>query len=87
LTLKGEFGERAVAVTAFSAKLQSKTPLPIEMWDERFTSAIAERARIDAGIKKKGRRDKRKVDEMAAVVLLQSFLESRRRREMQQEAP
>jgi putative Holliday junction resolvase len=81
LTLKGDVGERARVVQGFIEKLSAVIDVPVEAWDERFTSTIAENARIDAGVKKKDRRDKRKVDEVAAIILLQSFLDSRRFRE------
>ncbi|WP_329905607.1 Holliday junction resolvase RuvX [Porphyromonas pogonae] len=51
--------------------------IPIIMLDERFTSKIAQRAIIDAGIKKERRqKDKGLVDEVSAVILLQSYMES-----------
>ena len=49
----------------------------IEMIDERFTSVIAQRAIIDAGIKKMARRNKERVDLVSAVLILQTYLEKR----------
>lgn len=49
----------------------------IVMWDERFTSVLAHRAMIDGGMRKSRRRDKGAADEMAAVIILNSYLESR----------
>lgn len=53
--------------------------VPIEYYDERFTSVLAHRAMIDGGVKKKVRRDnKGLVDEISATIILQDYLESRR---------
>lgn len=52
--------------------------IPVEMVDERFTSVLAHRAMIDGGLKKKERQDKALVDEISAVILLQSYMESQR---------
>ncbi|MCO5235152.1 MAG: Holliday junction resolvase RuvX [Chitinophagaceae bacterium] len=48
--------------------------IPIEKADERFTSKLAVQAMIDMGMKKKQRRDKAKIDEIAATILLQEYL-------------
>jgi len=48
--------------------------IPIEKVDERFTSKLASRAMIEMGLKKKKRRDKALVDEIAATILLQEYL-------------
>ena len=47
------------------------------MYDERFTSAIAHQAMIDGGMKKSGRRDKSRVDAIAATIILNDYLQSR----------
>ena len=47
----------------------------LERMDERFTSKMAERAIIDGGVKKMKRRDKKLVDKVSAVLILQSYLE------------
>ena len=53
--------------------------LPIEYYDERFTSVLAHRAMIDGGVKKKTRREnKGLVDEISATIILQDFMQSRR---------
>ncbi len=52
--------------------------MPVEMYDERFSSSIAHREMIAGGFKKKTRQEKGKADEMAAVIILTSYLESRR---------
>ena len=61
-------------VRAFVQRLQEKVDVPIRTWDERLTSAQANRVMIEADV----RRDKRKqkVDSMSAAILLQSYLDS-----------
>lgn len=57
--------------------LQKKFPqIPVVPVDERYTSAMAKNAMIDMGMKKKDRRDKKIVDEIAATIMLQEYLES-----------
>ena len=58
---------------------KSQPSVPIEFYDERFTSVLAHRAMIDGGLKKKDRQNKALVDEISATILLQDFLESRKR--------
>lgn len=53
--------------------------IPIEYVDERFTSVLAHRAMLDGGLHKKARQDKALVDEISATIILQSYMESRRR--------
>ena len=62
----------------FVNKLKKDFPeIPVIMYDERFTSTIAHREMIAAGFKKSEREIKSKADEMAAVLILSSYLESR----------
>lgn len=57
-------------------KLQKEFPLiPIKTVDERFTSKMAKQAMIDMGMKKKDRQNKRTVDEIAATMMLQEYLQ------------
>ncbi|MCU0387269.1 MAG: Holliday junction resolvase RuvX [Chitinophagaceae bacterium] len=51
--------------------------IPLETVDERYTSKMAVQALIDSGVKKKDRRQKGLVDEMAAAIMLQEYLQSR----------
>ena len=53
--------------------------IPIVFYDERFTSVLAHRAMIEGGLKKKARQDKALVDEISATIILQSYLESKRK--------
>jgi len=58
-------------------KLQKEFPqIPIKTIDERFTSKLAKQAMIEMGMKKKDRRNKRTVDEIAATMMLQEFLQT-----------
>jgi len=60
-------------------RLRKELPqLKIEFYDERFTSVIAHRSMIDSGMKKMQRRDKAVVDTMAAAIILNDYLQSRR---------
>ena len=63
-------------VEQFKKKLQESIPqIEIKMIDERFTSVLAHRAMLEGGLKKKERRNKELVDELSAVIMLQSYLE------------
>jgi putative Holliday junction resolvase len=58
--------------------LQKNFPgMPIKKVDERFTSKLASQAMIEMGMKKKQRRDKALVDEIAATIMLQDYMRSR----------
>ena len=76
LTLHGDHGSSANMVTAFVERLTAAIAQPVELVDERFTSSIAERTIREMGVGKKKRRDKGKVDEIAAVILLQGYLDT-----------
>lgn len=66
-------------VQAFLNRLKKVMPdMRIELFDERFTSVIAHREMLAAGMKKKDRQRKELADEMSAVLILTSYLESRR---------
>jgi putative Holliday junction resolvase len=68
-------------VNPFVKKLKKEFPdIPVERYDERFTSVIAQQTILSAGIKKKVRRDKSLVDKVSAVIILQSYLENIRNR-------
>ena len=73
--MDGSYGTAALKVQAFVAVLKETIAIPMRMWDERLTSAQANRMLIQAEV----RRDKRKqrVDAAAAAILLQSYLDSR----------
>lgn len=75
LNLKGEKAMKALEVNGFIALLQQRLPLEIVAWDERFTSRTAQRTLLEMGVKKSGRRRKGIIDEMAAALILQSYLD------------
>jgi putative Holliday junction resolvase len=80
LNLKGEMSTKAEEVRAFAQKLQERTGQEIIMLDERFTSVMAQRSIISMGTKKSQRQNnKGKVDEVAAAILLQGYLDTQRR--------
>ena len=59
-------------------KLEKEFPsIPIKTVDERFTSKMAKQAMIEMGMKKKDRRNKRTVDEIAATIMLQDYMSNR----------
>ncbi|WP_430896612.1 MULTISPECIES: Holliday junction resolvase RuvX [unclassified Paraflavitalea] len=65
-------------VANFLPKLRRHFPnIPVQTADERYTSKMAQQAMIDMGLKKKQRREKGLVDEIAATILLQEYLQSR----------
>lgn len=62
-------------IEAFVLELQKSFPnIPIEREDERFTSKMAFRTIIEVGIKKQERKQKKLVDKVAAVIILQSYM-------------
>jgi putative Holliday junction resolvase len=77
--LDGSEGEAAVAARALAAEASRQTGLPVEMWDERFTTVSAERALVESGMRREKRR--RTIDAVAAAIMLQTWLDARRRGE------
>lgn len=76
----GQPSENMVRVENFYNRWRKAHPeIPIEYYDERFTSVLAHRAMIDGGMKKKTRREnKGLVDEISATIILQDYLQSRK---------
>lgn len=74
----GQPSENMVRVENFYNRWRKAHPeIPIEYYDERFTSVLAHRAMIDGGVKKKTRREnKGLVDEISATIILQDYLQS-----------
>lgn len=76
--LNGEPSESMKYITPFVNRLHKELPdMPVKMYDERFTSTIAHQAMIDGGMKKSDRRDKARVDAIAATIILNDYLQSR----------
>ena len=72
-------GERAQLSLEFKDKLERRTGLPVNMWDERLTTVAADKAMIEAGIRREDRKEY--VDKIAAVFILQGYLDYRAGRE------
>ena len=76
--LNGQHSESMRYITPFVNRLRHELPtVPVVMYDERFTSTIAHQAMIDGGMKKSDRRDKARVDAIAATIILNDYLQSR----------
>ena len=72
--------ENLTRVQQFVNRWRKAMPqIPIEYYDERFTSVLAHRTMIDAGLHKKARQDKALVDEISATIILQDYMKSRGR--------
>jgi putative Holliday junction resolvase len=75
--LNWEPSESMKYITPFVNRLKKELPdMPVVMYDERFTSTIAHQAMIDGGMKKSDRRDKSRVDGIAATIILNDYLQS-----------
>ncbi len=72
----GGEGGKGAEVRGFIENLRRTTVVPLETWDESFTSVNAKSAMIESGMKRKKRRLKGRVDEMAARLLIEEYLES-----------
>ena len=72
-------GEMERKVKAFAEKLRQKVSVPVVLFDERFTTRIAEQVLLEADLSRRKRKQVR--DRLSAVILLQSFLEAQRMRE------
>jgi putative holliday junction resolvase len=75
-SLDGSEGPQARKVLAFMDDLRGALPVPVVSWDERFTTAMATQALREAGASRRDRRAA--VDQVAAVLLLQSYLDYRK---------
>lgn len=74
LRLSGEAGLAAQAVDLFVLELAAKVKVPIDLWDERLSTAQAERAMIEGGARRETRRQN--IDKVAAALILQSYLDA-----------
>lgn len=77
LRLDGTHGPEAAAARKLADAIRRESGLPVELVDERLTTAAAERALIAGGVKREQRRQG--IDRVAATMLLQSHLDHRRR--------
>jgi putative Holliday junction resolvase len=76
LTPDGAEGESATEVRAFGDALARRAALPLTFWDERLSTALALRSARAAGVKDRDSRGR--IDQMAAVAILQHFLDAQR---------
>ncbi len=74
--LDGSLGTQAQKVLAFMEELRGALPVPVVPWDERFTSAMATQALREAGASRRDR--EAAVDKVAAILILQSYLDYRK---------
>ena len=72
--LDGTHSEQTARALSFIATLQEATALPVMKWDERLTTAQVERVLVEGNVRRADRKEKR--DQLAATVLLQSYLDA-----------
>lgn len=78
MQLNGEPSENFKRVEQFVNRWRNHQQIPIEYYDERFTSVLAHRTMIDAGLHKKARQNKELVDQISATIILQDWMKSRK---------
>lgn len=75
----GQPSENLQRVQQFVNRWRKAVPqIPIEFYDERFTSVLAHQAMLEGGLHKKARQDKALVDEISATIILQDYMRSRK---------
>ncbi len=75
----GEPSENLARVQQFVNRWRKAMPqIPIDYYDERFTSVLAHQAMLDGGLKKKARQNKALVDEISATIILEDYMHSRK---------
>ena len=75
----GEPSENLARVQQFVNRWRKAVPeVPIQYYDERFTSVLAHQAMLDGGLKKKARQNKGLVDEISATIILEDFMRSKK---------
>lgn len=74
LNLDGLPGQQAQKTLDFSSRLREVIPLEVVLWDERFTSLLAERTLIEGKVRRAKR--KKVIDQVSAIIMLQSYLDS-----------
>jgi putative Holliday junction resolvase len=73
--MDGSIGPRGEICIAFADMLRGKLQLPVHLWDERLTTAAAERTLLEADVSRRKRRQV--VDKLAATLILQHYLDSK----------
>ena len=75
----GEPSGNRARVQQFVNRWRKAVPnIPIEYYDERFTSVLAHQAMIDGGLRKKARQNKGLIDEISATIILEDYMRSRK---------
>ena len=75
----GQPSENMARVEQFVNRWRKAMPqIPIEYYDERFTSVLAHQAMLEGGLRKKARQDKALVDEISATIILQDYMRSKK---------
>ena len=75
----GEPSENLARVQQFVNRWRKAVPqVPIQFYDERFTSVLAHQAMLDGGLKKKARQNKGLVDEISSTIILEDYMRSRK---------
>lgn len=75
----GEDSENMKRITPFVNRLKKLYPaIPVELYDERFTSVLAHKTMLESGISRKSRQDKALVDKISATIILEDYLSSNR---------
>lgn len=87
LRMDGGRGEAAEAAQRFTDRLRERCAVPVDTYDERFTSALSERRLRETSTRAKRRRQRGQVDQGAAVALLESYLERMSARRARGEEP
>lgn len=77
--MNDSLGVRAELSMEFKDKLERRTGLPVTMWDERLTTVAADKAMMEAGIRREHRKEH--VDKIAACFILQGYLDYRKNKE------
>lgn len=79
LDMEGGEGDAALRVRRLGERLEARLGCPVRYWDERFSTVQAERALLEGNMRRARR--KRVIDQAAATIILQSFLDSAARKE------
>ena len=77
--MNDSIGEQAQMTMEFKEKLERRSGLPVTLWDERLTTAAANKALMEAGVRREHRKEH--VDKIAAVFILQGYLDYRANKE------
>jgi len=79
LHMSGDLSPQAAKAQAFAEELRAQFGIAVHLWDERLTTTEAHR-HLDAGGHAAGRERRQIIDQVAAVLILQSFLDARANR-------